>query len=389
MKAIMILSFLSSSLFNLIFSFEFKGLSPTNLNIQYSDSVVTLNWDSVPLVQKYYVYIKDNPNGPVSLIDSTSLNNWTGNFSEDKFFFEVTSFAPASPDGFVFIPGGTFMMGDHFNEGDADELPVHNVKVSDFYMCATKVTQKEWFDVIGTNPASGNGVGDDYPIYHLNWYQLLVYCNLRSIAEGLTPCYTILGSTDPADWGLVPTSYFNIYWDAVICDWNANGYRLPTEAEWEYAARGGLEGQRFPNGSTISHSGNGDSQANYYSKWEWGVAVYSYDVSLNEFYHPDYYRSTSPVKTFPPNGYGLYDMSGNIFDWCWDPYDYNDYYYSVCNDQGTVVDPKGPTTGSYHIGRGGWWDYYANSCRIANRNNFVAFNVYPTIVGFRIVRSRL
>ena len=285
-------------------SLNSKSFAPKNMHINYIDSIVTLEWDSVPSVNLYYIYTKDEPDGAPYLADSTVTNSWSGNYTGNCQFFEVSSSVPEAPVGFVFIKGDTFQMGDNFAEGDSDELPVHNVKV----------TQKEWFNVMGTNPASGNGVGDDYPIYHLNWYQLLVYCNLRSIAEGLTPCYTILGSTDPSDWGAVPTSYFNIYWDAVVCDWNVNGYRLPTEAEWEYAARGGLEGQRFPNGSTISHSGNGDSQANYYSKWEWGVAVYSYDVSLNEFYHPDYYRSTSPVKTFPPNGYGLYDMSGNIFD---------------------------------------------------------------------------
>jgi len=122
--------------------------------------------------------------------------------------------------GMIFVQGGTFLMGDHYNEGFSNELPTHNVTVSSFYIGQYEVTQGEYQAIIGNNLVYDYGVGSNYPVYYVSWYDAVAYCNALSTAEGLTPCYSGSGTS-------------------ITCDWNANGYRLPTEAEWEYAARGG------------------------------------------------------------------------------------------------------------------------------------------------------
>jgi formylglycine-generating enzyme required for sulfatase activity len=164
--------------------------------------------------------------------------------------------------------------------------------------------------------------------------------------------------------------------DAVICNWSASGYRLPSEAEWEKAARGNLSGKHFPRGDTISQS-----QANYYASSLW-----SYDLSgtLNN-YHPTYndglFPYTSPVGSFAPNGYGLYDMDGNLREWCWDWY--GSSYYST--SPGT--DPRGPTSGSYREIRGGNWNLGAEFCRTAMRSSSSVPGNYFYGLGFRPARS--
>jgi formylglycine-generating enzyme required for sulfatase activity len=282
-----------------------------------------------------------------------------------------TSF-PNPPEGFVYIPSGIFQMGDSFSEGMSDERPVHSVTLNSFYMGKYEVTQGKWSQYMPAEDWSSFGTGDSYPAYGVSWYKIIKYCNLRSMAEGLTPVYTINSSTDPVDWGTVPTSS-NSTWNAAICNWSASGYRLPTEAEWEYAARGGLSGQRFPNGATISHSTNGDTQATYNAS-----ASYSYNVSPTTGYHPDYNGTSSPVGSFPPNEYGLYDMAGNILEWCWD----RDGSYT----SNAQTNPTGPTTGTYRVTRGGNWVVYAYGCRVADRHYYDAYSS-SAAAGFRLVRT--
>ena len=160
------------------------------------------------------------------------------------------------------------------------------------------------------------------------------------------------------------------------CNWSANGYRLPTEAELEYAARGGAAGHRFPwsNTDTIQHS-----RANYDSR-----SSYSYDTSPTRGYHPDYdtgdYPYTSPVGSFAANGYGLYDMAGNVWEWCWDWHS-EDYYSSSPGS-----DPRGPSSGSARMERGGGWYYSASYCRVALRDYYSPGIEYYTL-GFRLVRT--
>ncbi|MBO6131182.1 MAG: SUMF1/EgtB/PvdO family nonheme iron enzyme [Treponema sp.] len=144
------------------------------------------------------------------------------------------------------------------------------------------------------SPSDTYGIGSNYPAYFVSWYDALVYCNRRSIGEHLTPCYTINNSTNPDDWGSVPTEADET-WDAVTCDFTANGYRLPTEVEWEYLARGG----NTSNSNQTIYSGS--------------------DTIDDVAWYPDNSGGkTHEVKTKAPNALGLYDMSGNVWEFCWD-----------------------------------------------------------------------
>jgi len=240
------------------------------------------------------------------------------------------------PEGMVFVEGGTFLMGDHYNEGSDDELPTHNVTVSSLYISQYEVTQGEYQAIMGNNPAQGYGVGSNYPVYYVSWYDAVAYCNALSTVEGLTPCYTGSGTS-------------------ITCNWNANGYRLPTEAEWEFAARGGTA------------SDNADYR---YSG--------SDDIGTVAWYESNSGNATHPVGTKAPNDLDIYDMSGNVWEWCWDWYD--DYGSSA------QTNPHGAASGSRRVLRGGSWDYYADYCRVANRNSNNPDGSYYSS-GFRLLRS--
>ena len=285
--------------------------------------------------------------------------DWPGKHSANMRF-RVTaddSGVPPPPAGMALIPAGSFTMGNCMNpnEGYLDELPLHTVYVSAFYMDKYLVTKALWDDVYTwavTHGYSfnfaGPGKAANHPVQTIGWYDAVKWCNARSEREGRTPAYY----TDAALSAAYKTGQVPPY-----VRWNA-GYRLPTEAEWEKAARGGLSGHRFPLGDTISHS-----QANYYSYWESGHSYYSYDVDPTEGYHPTFNDGvdpyTSPVDYFAPNGYGLCDMAGNVWEWCWDWYG----GYS----SGSQTNPRGPATGSSRVVRGGGWNFIAVRCRTTPR----------------------
>ena len=233
-------------------------------------------------------------------------------------------------DNFIFIEGGTFLMGSPVSEVRRfdNEGPQRQVTVNSFYMGMYEVTQKEYEEIMGVNPSRFRG--DDLPVECVSWLDAIEYCNRRSIREGLTPAYIIIGS--------------NIVWDR-----EANGYRLPTEAEWEYACRAGTTGD-FNTGSGIT-----SSQANF-------------DNNTGR---------TTPAGSFAPNAWGLYDMHGNVWEWCWD------LFGSYPNTAQT--NPSGPVSGTDRVLRGGGWSNSVRHIRSACRVN-AASSYWANGIGFRLVR---
>jgi formylglycine-generating enzyme len=255
-------------------------------------------------------------------------------------------------------------------------LPVHTNFISGFWMDETEVTKSKWTEVYNwamTNGyafSAGSGKTNNHPVQTVNWYDCVKWCNARSQKDGLTPCYYI----DPGYLTLYKTGNASISNNCV--HWAANGYRLPTEAEWEKAAGGGRQRYLFPwGGNTIQHA-----RANYSADTNY----VSYDTSPTQGSHPDYATGglpyTSPVGSFPANGYGLHDMAGNVREWCWDWCD-EDYYLNSPS-----TDPRGPVSGSYRILRDGSWCGYAGHLRVASRTgqqpNLTDYNC-----GFRCVRG--
>jgi len=315
---------------------------------------------------------------------------------------------PGTPAGMVFIPGGRFDMGDAMAEGDGQELPVHSVFVSAMYVDRyavdnTKMAEAlQWaydhvpplisVDTTAVRNAGGNvrllmdlvppecriawnpatetfavkaERGAGHPCVYVSWFGACAYGNFRSLMEGLTPCY------DFADWS---------------CDWSASGYRLPTEAEWEKAARGGPAGHRFAwsDDETIQHA-----RANYYS-W----AGYGYDTSATRGYHPVYAVGgapwTAPVDAFAPNGYGLCNTIGNVHEWCGDWHNWD--YYQAYPTNGWPDDPRGPADGGgggetegYVVMRGGGYSTWAIGTRVFKRDHQLRDST-SFEYGFRTVR---
>jgi len=277
---------------------------------------------------------------------------------------------------FVLIPGGTFQMGDSFGKGDSAEQPVHSVNVRAFFLQAKETTKAEWDEVRRWTVANGYAIdnaglhrGAGHPLHSVNWFDVVKWCNARSQKEGLVPCYY----TDAARTVVYRTGQVDVTNDSV--HWSANGYRLPTEAEWEKAARGGLSARRFPWGDTITHS-----EANY-----WSSSEYAYDTSPTRSFHPSYRTGaapwTSPVGSFAPNAYGLYDMTGNAEEWCWDWY--GDTYYA----SSPPANPLGPGSGWDRVARGGSWDFSAVYGRVFTRYGIPPSNAYFDR-GFRPARGQ-
>ncbi|MDR0683572.1 MAG: SUMF1/EgtB/PvdO family nonheme iron enzyme [Spirochaetaceae bacterium] len=262
----------------------------------------------------------------------------------------------AFQENFVKIEGGTFTMGSPLSEPDRDanETP-HQVTVSGFYLGKYEVTQKEYEEVTGINP--GAFKNSALPVEQVSWYDAVEYCNKRSEREGLVPAYTIHKTRfDPNN----TNSNDAVAW---LVTWNrsANGYRLPTEAEWEYACRAGTA-TPFNTGGTITGA------ANY-------NGVYPATAS-----GPAYPAKTVPVGTYPANKWGLSDMHGNVWEWCWDWF--GDY------GEESQADLGGPAAGIYRVIRGGGWYGYAPHLRSAARLS-LSPSSRASYLGFRVARGSL
>jgi len=270
-----------------------------------------------------------------------------------------------SPAGIAtaWIPAGTFTMGSPYDETGRFERegPRRQVTISEgFWMGVYPVTQEQWVRVMGGNPVPGDSAlyGSRRPVVFANWYDAIVFANRLSILEGLSPAYRIAGSVNPDDWGAVPTSGNDERWDAVEIVPGANGWRLPTEAQWEYAARAGTS-TAFSNGT---QHWNDQSSLDRIGWFGFNSEGRTHDVGL---------------KT--ANRWGLHDMHGNVMEWVWD-------WWGMYPPQ-AQSDPAGPPSAvnRNRVVRGGNWFWTAQDARSAGRNVGNPFARLDSL-GLRLVR---
>jgi formylglycine-generating enzyme required for sulfatase activity len=262
-------------------------------------------------------------------------------------------YQPKSRLDLVFVEGGTFAMGDSTAEAQSNEKPVHQMEIGSFYISKYEITQKQWQDVMEVNPAYFKG--EYLPVERISWYDAIEFCNTLSQKEGLTPVYTL--NDDKVDTNnLCAADNLKL---TIIANFSADGYRLPTEAEWEFAARGGIQS-----------------------------SGYKY-CAANDIEQAAWYDSNSEGKTHSvgrklANELGIYDMSGSVWEWCWDWYG-SDYYSNYYHHNQSKY-PAGPISGEQRVLRGGSWITDAEHCRISYRYSDKPNNNIYAEYGLRPVR---
>ncbi len=279
-------------------------------------------------------------------------SNASASAQENSTATKAESTAPADVnDGLALMSGGTFTMGSPNDEPwRGDDEVAHEVTVSDFYLAPMEVSQREYDATMGVTGDAGN-----VPATGVTWYDAIAYCNALSTKAGLSPAYVVDG-------------------DSVTWDRSANGYRLPTEAEWEYACRAGTTGP-----FNLDHSPSAD-EVNYYGHYPYEIEGNYFDQDVLEA-KPGVYRG-EPVASgsFEPSAWGLYDMHGNVAEWVWDLYG--------AYDTSASQDPTGPDTGTLRVNRGGGWNDFAKNLRSAYRASLTPTSSSPSI-GFRIARNAI